>query len=48
MWFPGNPYPGHAVDEAVELADLHRGVHVLLEALEDLACGPRIDHPFAP
>jgi succinyl-diaminopimelate desuccinylase len=23
MWFPGNPYPGHDVDEKISLADLH-------------------------
>jgi succinyl-diaminopimelate desuccinylase len=38
MWFPGKPYPGHDVDEAVPVADLHRGARVLLEALVDLAC----------
>jgi succinyl-diaminopimelate desuccinylase len=38
MWFPGQPYPGHDVDEQIPVADLHRGVGVLLEALVDLAC----------
>lgn len=46
MWFPGKPYPGHDVDEQMEVADLHRGVHVLLEALVDLATGPRTDKPL--
>ena len=48
MWFPGKPYPGHDVDEKVPIADLHRGVHVLLEALADLACGPPLPEPFKP
>lgn len=48
MWFPGKPYPGHDVDEAVAVSDLHRGVHVLLEALLDLASSPRIDKPLLP
>lgn len=38
MWFPGQPYPGHDVDESAPIADLHRGARVLLEALVDLAC----------
>lgn len=38
MWFPGQPYPGHDVDEQVPVSDLHRGAGVLLEALVDLAC----------
>ncbi|HJU83397.1 MAG TPA: hypothetical protein VJ600_04235, partial [Holophagaceae bacterium] len=48
MWFPGKPYPGHDVDEKLPIADLHRGVHVLLEALGDLACGPALKEPFKP
>ena len=48
MWFPGKPYPGHDVDEQVSLADLHRGVHVLLEALADLACGRPLREPLKP
>jgi predicted dipeptidase len=38
MWFPGTPYPGHGVDEKVPVESLHRGAHVLIEALVDLAC----------
>lgn len=48
MWFPGQPYPGHDVDERIPVADLHRGTHVLIAALGDIACGPRIDQPFEP
>ena len=48
MWFPGKPYPGHGVDEAAPLSDLHRGTHVLLEALLDLAFSPRLDKPLEP
>jgi len=48
MWFPGKAYPGHDVDEQVPVADLHRGVHVLIEALVDLAAGPPLEDPFAP
>ncbi len=46
MWFPGKPYPGHDVDERVPVDDLHRGVHVLVEALVDLASSPPIERPF--
>ncbi len=46
MWFPGKPYPGHDVDEKIPIDDLHRGTRVLIEALADLACGPRIEKPF--
>ncbi len=48
MWFPGQPYPGHDVDEQIPVVDLHRGVHVLLEALRDLACGKPLKEPFKP
>ena len=48
MWFPGKPYPGHDTDEQIPVADLHRGAHVLIEALLDLACGPPLRDPFAP
>lgn len=48
MWFPDKPYPGHDVDEKVPVADLERGVQVLIRALTDLACGPRIQEPFKP
>lgn len=48
MWFPGKPYPGHDVDERVSLVDLHRGVHVLLEALTDLATGEPLADPLRP
>lgn len=46
MWFRTKPYPGHAADEHVSLADLHAGVRILLEALGDLACGPVLERPF--
>jgi succinyl-diaminopimelate desuccinylase len=46
MWFPGKPYPGHDVDERIPVEDLHRGARVLIAALADIACGPRIDRPF--
>jgi succinyl-diaminopimelate desuccinylase len=46
MWFPGRPYPGHDVDEKIAVDDLHRGARVLIAALSDLACGPRIERPF--
>jgi succinyl-diaminopimelate desuccinylase len=48
MWFPGKPYPGHDNDEQVPVADLHRGAHVLIEALLDLASAPPLREPFAP
>lgn len=48
MWFPGEPYPGHDVDERMSLADLHRGVDVLLEALNDLAYSPPLREPLKP
>jgi predicted dipeptidase len=48
MWFPGQPYPGHDVDERVPLADLHRGVGVLLEALNDLAYSAPLREPLRP
>jgi succinyl-diaminopimelate desuccinylase len=48
MWFPGRPYPGHDVDERIPVADLHRGVDVLLEALSDIACSPPVKEPFRP
>ena len=47
MWFPGKPYPGHDSDERVPVADLHRGAHVLIEALLDLASAPPLREPFA-
>ena len=46
MWFPGKPYPGHDVDERVPVADLQRGVAVLLEALDDLAYSSPIADPL--
>jgi len=48
MWFPGSPYPGHDVDEHVSLADLDRGVDVLLAALDDLAYSPPLADPLRP
>ncbi|HEX9604545.1 MAG TPA: Sapep family Mn(2+)-dependent dipeptidase [Myxococcales bacterium] len=47
MWFPGTPYPGHDSDEQIPVADLHRGAHVLIEALLDLASAPPLLDPFA-
>jgi succinyl-diaminopimelate desuccinylase len=46
MWFEGAPYPGHAADEYVPVADLRAGTRVLIEALADLACEPRLERPF--
>jgi succinyl-diaminopimelate desuccinylase len=46
MWFPGKPYPGHDVDEKIPVEDLHRGTRILIAALADIACGPKIDRPF--
>ncbi len=48
MWLPGKPYPGHDVDERIAVADLDRGVAILLEALADLACSPPLVEPFKP
>jgi succinyl-diaminopimelate desuccinylase len=48
MWFPDKPYPGHDVDEKNPIADLQRGTKVLIEALTDIATGPRIEEPFKP
>jgi predicted dipeptidase len=48
MWLPGKPYPGHDVDERVPVADLDRGVDILLETLADLACSPPLVDPFKP
>lgn len=48
MWFPGKPYSAHASDEFVPVADLHRGVGVLLEALLDLTTGPPLQDPLQP
>jgi predicted dipeptidase len=47
MWFQGAPYPGHDVDEKIPIEDLHRGTRVLIAALADIACGPKIEQPFA-
>jgi len=48
MWFPGKPYPGHDVDEKIELRDLSRGLDVLVETLRDLAGGPVLRDPLLP
>jgi predicted dipeptidase len=48
MWFPGKPYPGHDVDEKIEIADLQKGAKVLIYALTDIATGRRIKEPFKP
>ncbi|HEY4640330.1 MAG TPA: Sapep family Mn(2+)-dependent dipeptidase [Thermoanaerobaculia bacterium] len=46
MWFPGKPYPGHDVDEKIEIADLQKGAKVLIYALTDIATGARMAEPF--
>jgi acetylornithine deacetylase/succinyl-diaminopimelate desuccinylase-like protein len=46
MWFRPKPYPGHAADEHISLADLNAGIRILLETLGDLACGPALERPF--
>jgi succinyl-diaminopimelate desuccinylase len=48
MWFPGKPYTGHDVDEKIEVADLQRGLDVLIEALRDLAGGAPLQDPLRP
>ena len=48
MWFPDEPYAGHDVDEKIPIADLVRGTRILIDALEDLACGPPIVEPLRP
>ena len=47
MWFAEDgPYPGHAADERNPIASLTRGVHVLSEALGDLATSPPMENPL--
>ncbi|MGZ6078300.1 MAG: M20/M25/M40 family metallo-hydrolase, partial [Myxococcaceae bacterium] len=49
MWFrEDGVYPGHNSEERVEVRSLERGMHVLAEALGDLATGARIEHPLEP
>jgi len=48
MWFPGKPYPGHDVDEKLPVADLQRGLDVLIATLRDLATGAPILDPLKP
>jgi succinyl-diaminopimelate desuccinylase len=48
MWFPGKPYTGHDVDEKIEVADLERGLDVLVETLRNLAGGAPLQDPFRP
>ncbi|HET7785843.1 MAG TPA: M20/M25/M40 family metallo-hydrolase [Myxococcales bacterium] len=48
MWFPGKPYPGHDVDEQISLADLSRGLDVLVETLRDLVSNPPLQDPLQP
>jgi succinyl-diaminopimelate desuccinylase len=48
MWFPGKPYPGHDVDEKLPVADLQRGMDVVIETLRDLATGAPLQDPFKP
>ena len=47
MWFrEDGVYPGHNSEERVQIRSLERGMHVLAEALGDLATGARIEHPL--
>src|SRR4051794_16420011 len=48
MWFHDKPYPGHDVDEKNPIADLHKGTRVLIQALVDIATGPKIEKAFKP
>jgi predicted dipeptidase len=48
MWFHDKPYPGHDVDEKNPIADLQKGTKVLIQALVDLATGPKIEDAFKP
>jgi acetylornithine deacetylase/succinyl-diaminopimelate desuccinylase-like protein len=48
MWFQGLPYPGHDVDERIGVADLHKGMEVLLEALNELAYSAPIAEALKP
>jgi hypothetical protein len=48
MWFPGQPYPGHDLDEKISIKDLERGERVLIHALTDIATGKKIEEPFKP
>lgn len=47
MWFrEDGVYPGHNSDERVSIRSLERGMHVLAEAVGDLATGPKIERPL--
>ncbi len=47
MWFrEDGVYPGHNSDERVSIRSLERGMHVLVEAVGDLATGPKIERPL--
>ena len=47
MWFrEDGPYPGHNSDERVQVRSLERGLHVLVEAVADLATGPKLERPL--
>jgi succinyl-diaminopimelate desuccinylase len=47
MWFrEDGPYPGHSSEERVQVRSLEHGMHVLAEALGDLATGPKIERPL--
>ena len=48
MWFPGKPYPGHDIDEQISVADLHKGVRVLLEGISDIVYNEPMTDPFKP
>jgi succinyl-diaminopimelate desuccinylase len=47
MWFrEDGAYPGHSSHEHVPVRSLERGMHVLAEALGDLATSAPIEHPL--
>jgi predicted dipeptidase len=46
MWFHDKPYPGHDVNEKNPIADLQKGTKVLIQAIVDIATGPKIEKPF--
>jgi acetylornithine deacetylase/succinyl-diaminopimelate desuccinylase-like protein len=47
MWFrEDGVYPGHNSDERVSIRSLERGMHVLAEAVGNLATGPKIERPL--
>jgi succinyl-diaminopimelate desuccinylase len=46
MWFPDKPYPGHDADEHIAIADLQRGIKVLLEALAEFTSQAPLEEPL--